>query len=126
MDPTIQAAIDQSVARAFRQVAESLEGQVVSPLSISFDQPLEIQPIDAEQAAAIAGCKPSTLREWRTTKGWIAGIHYLGDGRYNATALKHWVAHQDDPQSHLRWCDRFQRARQQARSGRSNRGMPAA
>ncbi len=101
--------------QALRQVADEIEERItLSPVAIALDQPLEIHPITAEQAAAIVGCQPNTLRNWRSTKGWIQGIHYLSDGRYNATALNHWVLHQDDPAVHLSWCHRFQQARQQS------------
>ncbi len=114
-----------------RQAADAIEQQrTLSPsVAIALDQPLEIHPISPKQAAAIVGCQVNTLRNWRSTKGWMQGVHYLSDGRYNATALNHWVLHQDNPEVHLNWCHRFQQARQQS-SRRDltpiNRGKRAA
>ena len=117
--------MDAQVTALLRQLLAALESSEAP--AISFDQPLEIHPISPEQAAAIVGCLPGSLRTWRRTKGWIKGVHYLSDGAETATDLKHWVLHHaDSPEAHLNWCTRFHQARQAAMArdlgGRGKRG----
>lgn len=115
IDPQLlAAAVSQQLAAQLRTLADQLEGSDV--VQISLDQPLEYQVCDKESAAKLAGCKPDTLVFWKSSKGWIEGIHYQTDGSYNAAALKHWRANLHDPSAHSDWCARYEQTRK--KSGR--------